>query len=130
VASAVGLSFKDTSTTLAVFAQNGLKGSDAGTSLKTMLMNLQPSTNKQVELFKKLGLTTAQGTSAFFNAQGRLKSMADIAGLLQKSMKNLTDAQRLQAMETLFGSDAIRAAKSYIRKVLTGSTKCRLRWVR
>lgn len=32
VASGVGLSFDDTSTMLAVFAQNGLKGSDAGTS--------------------------------------------------------------------------------------------------
>jgi len=51
VASSVGLSFKDTSTALAVFAQNGLKGSDAGTSLKTMLMNLQPSTDTQVKLF-------------------------------------------------------------------------------
>lgn len=123
VASAVGLSFKDTSTALAVFAQNGLKGSDAGTSLKTMLMNLQPSTDKQVELFKKLGLTTAQGTSAFYNAQGKLKGMAEIAGLLQKSMKNLTDAQRLQAMETLFGSDAIRAANILYKEGADGFNK-------
>ena len=41
VASGVGLSFNDTTDALAVFAQNGLKGSDAGTSLKTMLQNLQ-----------------------------------------------------------------------------------------
>ncbi|MCB2471956.1 phage tail tape measure protein, partial [Listeria monocytogenes] len=44
VASGVGLSFDDTSTMLAVFAQNGLKGSDAGTSLKTMLQRLHPTT--------------------------------------------------------------------------------------
>ena len=31
------MTFKDTATTLAVFAQNGLKGSDAGTSLKQCL---------------------------------------------------------------------------------------------
>lgn len=123
VASAVGLSFKDTSTALAVFAQNGLKGSDAGTSLKTMLMNLQPSTDKQVKLFKELGLTTAQGTSAFYNAQGKLKSMAEIAGLLQSSMRHLTDAQRLQAMETLFGSDAIRAANILYKEGANGVNK-------
>ncbi|MCX7749159.1 MAG: phage tail tape measure protein [Clostridia bacterium] len=123
VASSVGLSFKDTSTALAAFANNGLKGSDAGTSLKTMLMNLQPSTDKQAKLFKELGLTTEQGTSAFFNAQGKLKSMADIAGLLRSSLKGLTDAQRLQAMETLFGSDAIRAANILYKEGSDGIKK-------
>ncbi|MGQ7101892.1 phage tail tape measure protein [Escherichia sp. SP-MK] len=41
VAAGVGLSFKDTTTALALFAQNGLKGSDAGTSLKTQTSFLQ-----------------------------------------------------------------------------------------
>lgn len=123
VASSVGLSFKDTSTAIAVFAQNGLKGSDAGTSLKTMLMNLQPSTKAQATLFKQLGLTTKEGTSAFFDASGRLKSMADIAGLLRSSMKGLTDAQRLQAMQTMFGSDAIRAANILYKEGAEGIQK-------
>ncbi len=123
VASSVGLSFKDTSTAIAVFAQNGLKGSDAGTSLKTMLMNLQPSTKAQAELFKQLGLITKEGTSAFFDANGRLKSMADIAGLLRGSMQGLTDAQRLQAMQTMFGSDAIRAANILYKEGAEGIQK-------
>ena len=53
VASGLGLSFRDTTNALAVFAQNGLKGSDAGTSLKTMLMNLQPQTDKQANLMRE-----------------------------------------------------------------------------
>ena len=122
VASAVGLTFKDTSTALAVFAQNGLKGSDAGTSLKTMLMNLQPSTDKQVGLFKKLGLSAADGSSKFFDAKGKLKGLSDIAGLLQTSMGKLTQAQRLQAMETMFGSDAIRAANILFKEGKKGVT--------
>lgn len=110
VASAVGMSFKDTSTAIAVFAQNGLKGSDAGTSLKTMLMNLQPTTDKQAKLFQKLNLVMADGTSKFFDARGKLKSLAEISRILKNSMSDLSDAQRLQAMDTIFGSDAIRAA--------------------
>lgn len=58
VASSVGMSFKDTNTALAVFAQNGLKGSDAGTSLKTMLSRLQPMTNESYAAFNELGLMT------------------------------------------------------------------------
>ena len=110
IASGVGLSFADTSAALAIFANNGLKGSDAGTSLKTMFLRLQPSTKEQIGLFKELGLTTAQGTSAFFDQEGKVKSLAEISGLLQRSLSGMTDAQRLSTLETLFGSDAIRAA--------------------
>jgi TP901 family phage tail tape measure protein len=109
VASGMGMNLKDTSTALAVMAQNGLKGSDAGTSLKTMLMNLQPVTDKQTKLFKKLGLLTKEGTSAFYDSKGSMKSLKEISGTLQKSLSGLTDAQRAIALETLFGSDAIRA---------------------
>lgn len=122
VASAVGLSFKDTVTAIALFAQNGLKGSDAGTSLKTMLMNLIPTTKKQIELFSELGLLTAQGTSAFFDQTGKLKSLTEIANLLQTSLKGLTEEQRLAALNTMFGSDAIRAANILYKEGAKGVT--------
>lgn len=109
VASGVGMSFQDTATALATFAQNGLKGSDAGTSLKTMLSNLQPTTKDQIRLFKELGLMAQNGQNAFFDLNGELKGIDEIAGLLQTSMKDLTDQQRSLALETIFGSDAVRA---------------------
>ncbi|EAH1991216.1 phage tail tape measure protein, partial [Listeria monocytogenes] len=64
VASGVGLSFDDTSTMLAVFAQNGLKGSDAGTSLKTMLQRLHPTTKAAWEQFDALGLSIVHNETA------------------------------------------------------------------
>lgn len=110
VAHGAGMSFEDTSTALAVLAQNGKKGSDAGTSLKTMLNTLQPSTKEQTALFKELGLMTENGSNAFFDANENLKSLDQIAGILQKSMSGLTSAQRQQALKTIFGSDAMAAA--------------------
>lgn len=110
VASGVGMSFKDTNIALGLFANNGLKGSDAGTSLKTMLLNLQPQTDKQIALFKKLGLVTANGKNQFFDATGKLKSLSEISGILEKSFGGLNQQQRLLAMEIAFGTDAIRAA--------------------
>jgi TP901 family phage tail tape measure protein len=109
VAAGVGLSFKDTNVALGTFANYGLKGSDAGTSLKTFLGNLQPVTDKQTALFKKLGLVTAKGGNQFFTAAGKIKPLNEIAQVLQDSFKGLTDQQRSLALETMFGSDAIRA---------------------
>jgi TP901 family phage tail tape measure protein len=122
VASGVGLSFKDTSTALAVFAQNGLKGSDAGTSLKTMLMNLQPSTEKQSKAFDELGLLTKDGTSIFYDASGSIKSMSEISDILHDKLGNLTDAQRQMALEQIFGSDAIRAGNILYKEGAKGVT--------
>ncbi|SDO86649.1 phage tail tape measure protein [Selenomonas ruminantium] len=108
VASAVGMSFDDTNTALAVFASKGLKGSDAGTSLKTMLMRLQPETKAQYQAFEKLGLLTEQGTSKFYDAEGRMKSLAEIADLLSTSMSGLTQMEQQSLLSTMFGTDAIR----------------------
>lgn len=110
VASGMGVSFEDVNTALAVFAQNGLRGSDGGTSLKTMLMNLSPATKAASEQMMDLGLVTADGTNKFFDAQGNMKSMADIAGLLKTSLSGLNAEQRTNALRTMFGADAIRAA--------------------
>ncbi|WP_353854812.1 phage tail tape measure protein [Bacillus sp. Bos-x628] len=109
VASGIGMSFKDTATALAVFAQNGVKGSDAGTSLKTMLSRLEPQTKAQREEMMELGLITSDGTNKFFDQAGSLKDLSSIAGILQNAFKGLTDQQRQSSLQTLFGSDAVRA---------------------
>lgn len=123
VAAGAGLTFQDTATALAAFANNGLKGSDAGTSLKTMLMNLQPRTDAQIALFDKLGITTNGAANQFFDAQGQMKGMSDIAGILQKSMSGMTDQQRMMALETMFGSDAIRAGNVLFKEGADGINK-------
>jgi TP901 family phage tail tape measure protein len=109
IAAGVGLSFEDTNVALGLFANNGIKGSDAGTSLKTMLSNLQPTTKDQITLFKKLGLMTAKGSNAFYDTEGNIKSLEDISGTLRKSLGKLNNQQRALTLEMIFGSDAIRA---------------------
>ena len=120
VASGLGLSFRDTNAALGVFANNGLKGSDAGTSLKTMLSNLIPKSDKAIEMMGKLGILTKKGGNAFFDAKGKVKSMADIAGVLQKALKDLNPMQRQNALYTMFGSDAIRGATVLYKEGATG----------
>ena len=120
VASGIGMSFKDTATALAVFAQNGIKGSDAGTSLKTMLSRLEPQTKQQTEEMMELGLITSDGTNKFFDQAGSLKDLASISGILQNAFKGLTDQQRQSSLQTLFGSDAVRAGTVFYKEGAQG----------
>jgi TP901 family phage tail tape measure protein len=110
VSKLVGLSFDDMTLAITAMGKAGIVGSDAGTSLKTMLMNLNPQTKDQIALSRKLGLLTKEGANAFFDQTGKVKSMTDIAGVLQGALKGMTQQQKLQTLETLFGADAIRAA--------------------
>jgi TP901 family phage tail tape measure protein len=110
VAATVGLSFEDTATSIAVLGQAGLKGSDAGTSLKTMLLNLSPTSKAATAEMRNLGIITEDGANRFFDAAGNVKSMSEVAGILQESMAGLTKQQQLNALQTAFGTDAVRAA--------------------
>ena len=125
VAGGKGLTLDDVSVGLALFAQNSLKGSDAGTSMKTILERLIPKTKPAVEAFEKVGLLEADGGSAFYDAQGNIKSIEEIADLLHNSMKDLTKEQQASLLDDMFGSDAIRGGTVLIREGAEGIRKMR-----
>jgi hypothetical protein len=58
----------------------------------------------------KLGLATKDGKSKFFDATGSFIGMEAAAKLLHDATKNLSEEQKFLAFNTIFGSDAIRAA--------------------
>ncbi|WP_152185355.1 phage tail tape measure protein [Segeticoccus rhizosphaerae] len=103
VASQTGLTLEETVGTLSAFADNALMGSDAGTSLKTMLQRLNPQSKQAADLMKKLGFSA-------YDAQGNFIGMDKLAGQLQTSFKGMSSQQRNAAMQILFGSDAVRGA--------------------
>lgn len=85
-------------------------GSDAGTSLKTMMTRLVPSSKEAEKAMRELGIITADGRNQFFTATGQLRSMAEVSGVLAKATEGLSDKQRSAYLTTIFGEDAIRAA--------------------
>lgn len=103
LAKQTGLSFEDTVGTLAAFADHALIGSDAGTSLKTMLQRLTPQSVEARTMMDKLGFTA-------YDSQGKFVGLTKLAGNLQNSFKNLTPEARNAAFATIFGSDAVRSA--------------------
>jgi TP901 family phage tail tape measure protein len=120
VAHLAGISFDDLAVAIAEMGNAGIKGSDAGTSLKTFLQNLNPATKQQIALFDKLGITTNGLGNKFFDASGKARSLADISQVLQDALKGQTQQQKLATLETLFGSDAIRAAAILAENGSTG----------
>ena len=99
---------EDVVTQIALLANQGIKGSDAGTSLKTMLMALTPKSKEAAEAMSALGINA-------YDAQGKMKSTREIIGMYSEKLAKMTDEQRDQTLQTIFGSDAMRAASILIR---------------
>lgn len=102
-ANSFGMNVQETTGVLALFAQNGTIGAEAGTQLNSMLMKLAAPSAEASNTMKELGISA-------YDAQHHFVGMANFAGQLQKAEKNLTDEQRNQANATIFGSYAIKAA--------------------
>jgi TP901 family phage tail tape measure protein len=103
VAAQAGLTMQDFATAVGILGNNALKGSDAGTSLKTMLMRLTAPTDTAASVLDELGVKV-------FDAAGKTRGFRDILGDLQGSLAGASEQQKAATLTTLFGSDAIRAA--------------------
>ena len=103
VSHSFGISMQETAGTLAAFAKSGMIGSDAGTSLKTMLISLANPSTKASNLMRELGINA-------YDAQGKFIGLSGLAGVLKDKLSGLSQEQRNQALATIFGTDAIRAA--------------------
>lgn len=111
-ATLAGQDFDNTAVAIALMAQQGHLGSDAGTSLKTMLLNLVPSTNSAIDAFKELGIFQVDTNAA-------MQAMTDI--IMSKGepgMKKLADAAKDGSVST---QELFSAVKSLAPEVLKGA---------
>ncbi len=108
-----GLTIEQTVGAIALLAKNGILGSDAGTSLRTTLLRLIPTTKEAMEYTNALGIE--------FDENATLGEQ--LPGLIEQyrlALNKLTPALQQQALTQIFGSDAIRAASIFAREGSAG----------
>ncbi len=103
VAASAGIPIEDLTTAIAEMANAGIQGSDAGTSLKQMILSLQAPSDKAAKTMRELGIS-------IYDSRGNMLSMDTIIGNFSNALGGLTQQQRNAALATIFGSDAVRAA--------------------
>ena len=100
ICSAMGVSIEDASAALLAMSKAGIKGSQAGTALRTMLLNLNSPTAEAQEWMNRLGIEVT-------NADGSFKSLNEIAKIMQGSFKGLTESEKAQAAEAIAGKHGV-----------------------
>ncbi len=103
IAHSMGLSIEEVVATLTEFGTQGIKGSMAGTALRSILSSLAKPSKQAQQAIEDLGLE-------FFDSSGKMKTIAGISDQLKTKLGGLTDQQRANTLVTLFGNEALSAA--------------------
>src|SRR5690625_1669078 len=100
VAGALNYSLEDISVALGLMANAGVKGSAAGTALRSALTNLVKPTAAMEKQMKKLGVEVT-------DSEGQMKPLNVLLGDLRESFSTLSEDQKASAAATIFGKEAM-----------------------
>jgi TP901 family phage tail tape measure protein len=101
IANSTGVSLSDFNAIIASTASSFSSGSDAGTSLKTLLQRFANPTDESKQAMADLGISV-------FDSSGKMREMGDIVGDLNKALAGMSDEQRANTAAVIGGSDASR----------------------
>lgn len=100
IAGQLGFSIEDTSAALGLMANASIKGSTAGTSLRTTFTNLANPSKELAGTLQSLGIKTQ-------DSSGKMLPLKSILDQLRGAMGNMTEAQRAQLAETIAGKEGM-----------------------
>lgn len=92
---------------LGIIADNGVKGAEGGTKLRNIMLSLQSPTDVAAKKMKALGLSV-------YDAQGKMRPMNEVLGDLNSSMDNMTDAEKQDALSTIFNKADLKSVNALL----------------
>jgi TP901 family phage tail tape measure protein len=115
VAREFGMSFEELIAATDALAFGGIKGAEAGNALKRVMLLLAAPTDAAGKLLEQLGVSAA-------DTEGNMRPLNEIFGDLGRAMDaaGMSEQQRLQTLETLFGKQAAVGAATLLNAEATG----------
>lgn len=113
VAHNFGISMEECAAAIGIMSDAGIKGGQAGTSLRGALSRLTKPTDDMKEIMNKLGVE-------FFDSNGKMISLTEQTKMLSEKMSNLTDKERNNALVTLYGQESLSGMLALVQ---AGSNK-------
>lgn len=100
VAKSLGAEIETLSALTGIMASSGIKGSKSGTTLKNVFTRLINPAGQAATMISDLGVVTT-------DAKGNFRDILDILGDFEKGLSKLGTAERLKALDEIFGRRAI-----------------------
>ena len=100
LAGSLGYSAEDTATAIGLMANAGIKGSQAGTSLRSIMTRLAKPTKESQAAMDALGLSIT-------DSSGKMKPLSEIVGDMRKGFSGLTEDEKASYAAMLGGQEAM-----------------------
>lgn len=113
VAAALGISLEEAAAMAGVLANNGLRGSDAGTAMRASLTRLSAPTGAAAKALKELGVSVA-------DSRGKLRPVEQILGDLYKATKKYGDTDQISFFKDIAGEEAMVGLQTLVKSVGSG----------
>lgn len=91
-------------------ANAGIKGSEAGTHMRNMIMKLSSPTSDGTKALEAMGV-------AVFDTEGQMRSLADVFGDLSDKLGEMSQEQKIQTISDLFNARDLTSAKALLNAV-------------
>lgn len=92
---------------LGVLADNGIKGSEAGTHLRNIILSLSAPTDNAAATLEQLGISAT-------DAEGNMRPLPDIMEDLNMAMDDLTQEEKTQALNTIFNKTDLSSVNALL----------------
>jgi TP901 family phage tail tape measure protein len=99
VAKSLGISLEQLGAATEIMANAGIRGEQAGTTLRAALIRLSDPPREAANTLESLGVKIT-------DANGKMLPFSNIIGQLAEKTKNMSNAQKLAALSTIFGTEA------------------------
>lgn len=103
----IGMPLEETAASLGVFANNGLKGSLAGTKLNRILVRMTAQTEPAEKAWKKMGVNV-------YDANGKFRGLTTVLSEARVSLGKMTQEQQQMVLKMAVGADNVVAFKQLI----------------
>lgn len=117
----LGVEVEDSATALGVLANRGIKGSEAGNKLSTVLINLTSGTGQAGEMMEKLGISAFDSEGKFIGLQATLEQV-------NKATAGLTEEERNAALAAIGGKTQIDTLNDLLAGLNTTTEDGRTEW--
>ena len=98
---------QELATVLGVLADNGIKGTEAGTHLRNIMLAMNPTTDDAVAAWTKLGVSA-------YDAEGNLRALPDVFQDLNKAMEGMTQQEKTQLFSDMFNKTDLASIQALV----------------
>ena len=98
---------QELSTVLGVLADNGIKGTEAGTHLRNIMLAMNPTTDKAAAAWEQLGVSA-------YDADGNMRELPEVFGELSEAMKDMSEQEKTDMLSAMFNKTDLASIQALI----------------